>query len=217
MDSNTIKRYTNLASLVSILQNKELTFLSPTTWEDKNDSHYLINFCNRKGFESLYALCFTTANETAHHWRTFCPGSDGVCVRFRRDEFVGWLKTHDEIIHGQVKYKLIEDVESEDFTVNELPFFKRNQFRNEEEYRVLYTVKERKAQKSRHNPPAVLSIPFELSLIQEITLSNSLPSGLRLPLVNLLHSIKDCANIRIRRSTLNDNKRWKDACIRAKE
>lgn len=34
MDTSTLKRYTNLASLISILKNKELVLLDPMKWED---------------------------------------------------------------------------------------------------------------------------------------------------------------------------------------
>jgi hypothetical protein len=177
-------------------------------WEDKNDSHYLVKYGERKGFQSLYALCFTTAAETSHHWKTFCPGADGVCVKIRTEPFLAHLNSLDGVVHDQVIYKLIDEVEAEAPPTDQLPFLKRYPFRDEAEYRVLFRSTAATKLKSHH-------IPFDLSFVQEITLSNSLPNDLRIPLVELLRSIDGCSKIKISRSTLNDNSRWKKACDRA--
>jgi hypothetical protein len=208
MDTSTLKRYTNLASLISILKNKELVLLDPMKWEDKNDSHYLVKYGERKGFKSLYALCFTTTDETSHHWKAFCPGADGVCIKIRKEPFVAHLNTLDGVMHGQVVYKLIDEVVTENLRIDQLPFLKRYPFRDEAEYRILYRATAPSKSKAH-------AISFDLSFIQEITLSNSLPNDLRNPLVELLRSIDGCAKIKISRSTLNDNLRWKNACDRA--
>lgn len=208
MDTRTLKRYTSLASLISILKNKELVLLDPVKWEDRNDSHYLMKYGERKGFKSLYALCFTTAAETSHHWKAFCPGADGVCIKIRTEPFVAHLDLLDGVIHGEVTYKLIDEVETQNLGVDQLPFMKRYPFRDEAEYRVLYTATAPSKFKSH-------AIPFDLSFVQEITLSNSLPNDLRKPLVDLLRRIDGCAKLKISRSTLNDNARWKKACDRA--
>lgn len=208
MDTSILKRYTNLASLVSILTKKELTLLDPAKWEDKNDSHYLRKYGAREGYKSLFALCFTTAAETSHHWKSFCPGSDGVCIKLDTDKFRAYLDTLEAVVHGPVFYKLIDQVESDQISVNELPFLKRYPFRDEAEYRVLYQTAKPSKLKSH-------AIPFDLSLVREITLSNSLPRELRGPLVDLLASIPGCKNIKFSRSNLNDNERWKRASDRA--
>lgn len=208
MDTSTLKRYTNLASLVSILKNKELTLLDPSKWEDRNDSHYLVQYGERKGFKSLYALCFTKEPETSHHWKAFSHGSDGVCIKILAEPFIAQLNSIKEIVHGDVEYKLIDEVETGMFTVDQLPFLKRYPFRDEAEYRVLF----RKRVASRIKTHA---IPFDTSLIHEVTLSNSLPKELRGPLVALLKSIDGCADMKISRSTLNENSRWKKASERA--
>lgn len=208
MDTSTLKRYTNLASLISILKNRELTLLDPSKWEDRNDSHYLLQYSERKGFKSLYALCFTKEPETSHHWKAFSPGSDGVCIKILAEPFLAQLNSIKEIVHGDVEYKLIDEVETEALTIDQLPFLKRYPFRDEAEYRVIFRKKV--ASKSKTH-----AIPFETSLIQGITLSNSLPKELRGPLAALLNEIDGCADIKISRSTLNENSRWKKAGERA--
>ncbi len=208
MDNRTLKRYTNLASLVSILKDKEITLLDPSKWEDKNDSHYLLQYGERKGFKSLYALCFTMEPETSHHWKAFSHGTDGVCIKIHAEPFISQLNSIKEIVHGEVEYKLIDDVETGLFTVDQLPFLKRYPFRDEAEYRVLF----RKKAASKYKTHA---IRFDTSLIYEVTLSNSLPKELKKPLIDLLKSIDGCEGMKISRSTLNENSRWKRACERA--
>jgi hypothetical protein len=158
-----------------------LTLLDPAKWEDKNDSHYLLKYGDRKGYKSLFALCFTTAAETSHHWKSFCPGSDGVCIKLDTGRFRAYLDTLEAVVHGPVVYKLIDQVESDLMSVNELPFLKRYPFRDEAEYRVLYQNAKPSKLKSH-------AIPFDLSLVREITLSNSLPKELRRPQVFEKHS-----------------------------
>ena len=209
METGTLKRYTNLASLVSILTNKELTLLDPSKWEDRDDSHCLLRYGKMKGFKSLYTLCFTKQTETSHHWKAFASGSDGVCIKILTEPFIAKLNSIKEIVHGDVEYKLIGDVEKKTFSVDRLPFLKRYPFRNEAEYRVLFRKKE--ASKSKTH-----AIPIDTSLIQGITLSNSLTEELKAPLVSLLKSIDGCAGIEISRSTLNESARWIRASKRAK-
>lgn len=201
VDLKILKRYTNLAALVAILKNRELTLLDPATWKDKNDSYYLKIFKERKGIQTLFAMCFTCAHETSHHWDTFAPGADGVCLKINASSFIQYLNSLDGVIHDKVDYKLIEQVESEGMLVERLPFLKRYPFRDEAEYRIIIQNAVGKSG----------NIPFDLSWIQEITLSNTLPSGLRKPLVDLLRSIDGCCDLKITRSTLNDNLRWKRA------
>ena len=208
MDTSTLKRYTNLASLVSILKNRELTLLDPSKWGDKNDSHYLLQYGERKGFKSLCALCFTKEPETSHHWKAFSHGSDGVCIKILAKPFIAQLNSIKEIVHGDVKYKLIDEVETEVFAVDQLPFLKRYPFRDEAEYRVIF-------RKKVENECKTHAIPFDTSLINKVTLSNLLPKELIGSLAALLKGIDGCADLKISRSTLNENSRWKKASKRA--
>src|SRR5664280_556671 len=130
-----IKRYTNLASLVAILKNREFTLLDPSNWEDKNDTHYLKKYKKEKGFRSLYVLCFTNSPERSHHWKVFAPGADGVCINMNTDKFLSHLESIKEIKKGEVNYKFIDEVEDEEIKIDQLPFIKRKAFEDEAEYR----------------------------------------------------------------------------------
>lgn len=211
MQPGLLMRYTNLPSLVSILKERQLTLMDPMEWEDRNDTYYLRKYKDRKGAASLMALCFTNTSETSHHWKTFAAGTDGVCIKIHRDPFVSYLNglnVDGQILHGEVTYKSIEEVESGDFVVEQLPFLKRYPFRHEYEYRVIF-VSEKDINSKKFD------MPLDLTLIKEISLSNALPEALSTNLVALLRSIDGCGNLKIFRSTLNDNLRWRRASDRA--
>ena len=148
------------------------------------------------------------ASETSHHWKVFAPGADGVCLKLKSDRFKEYLESIKGIVHDDVDYKLIDEVENDNFEVDRLPFLKRYAFRDEQEYRVVLGLK--KAQQSKSH-----SIPFEIPYIEAVTLSNSLPKDLMKPMAELLKSIDGCKDLTINRSTLNENARWKKACERA--
>ena len=131
----------------------------------------------------------------------------------RTEEFLSHLKSIKEVEFDEVEYKLIDDIENEvknkQLKIDRLPFIKRYAFRDELEYRIICGKKYEKQKGS-------FGIKFEISIIERIVLSNSLPYDLREPMVKLLKSIPECEDLTITRSTLNENKRWKRACERAR-
>jgi hypothetical protein len=78
------------------LKEKKITLLDPRSWDDSNDSYYLKLYQEKKGLQSVLALCFTRASETYHHWRIFADGSSGVCISFRRDKLLDAVKGEQE-------------------------------------------------------------------------------------------------------------------------
>jgi len=209
MNETSLKRYTNLASLISLLHTKKLILLDPSRWEDKNDSSYLRVYTEKLKLDSLFALCFTMVPETSHHWKVYSPGADGVCIYIKTDEFLAHLNEIDGIRHGLVEYKPVNEIELNPPNISQLPFLKRFAFRGEEEYRIIYEGKK---------PPRnkYYKIPFEISWIDKIVLSNALPKELRNSISETMCNIKGCENLNIIRSTLNENNRWKNAGLLAK-
>jgi len=204
MNKTSLKRYTNLASLVSILHTKKLTLLDPSRWEDKNDSTYLKIYAERLRLNSLYAMCFTMVPETSHHWKVYSPGADGVCIYIKTEEFFAHLKEINGIRHNLVSYKQVDELELNPPNINQLPFLKRYAFRGEEEYRVIY-------ESSKMTSKKYYKIPFEISWIEKIILSNSLPKELLSPIRETLCNIQGCENLDITRSLLNESNRWRNA------
>jgi hypothetical protein len=63
---NSFRCYTNLAAIIHLLQNKWITALDPTTWDDKNDSYFMAEYKRLSGAQTLLALCFAEQAETYH-------------------------------------------------------------------------------------------------------------------------------------------------------
>ena len=82
----TLRRYTNLASAIHMLDRKVITLLSPAYWDDRNDA-YVLNK-ERSTAKSVLALCFAETFETYHHWRVFASGRDGVCIEFDKQKLL---------------------------------------------------------------------------------------------------------------------------------
>ena len=62
-----LRCYTNLPALLYLLRERKITLLDPETWDDKNDSHFLSVYREKKSFKCVLALCFTQVSETYHH------------------------------------------------------------------------------------------------------------------------------------------------------
>ena len=56
-----LNRYTSFAALLAMLQRREITLLSPSLWEDRNDAFYMNAYKSRKQLKTLVALCFSQA------------------------------------------------------------------------------------------------------------------------------------------------------------
>jgi len=83
--SKYLRRYTHLPALLYMLNERKITLLSPATWDDTNDSHYLLRYKEKKKLKTVLALCFSQSDETYHHWRIFSGSAAGVCIRFDQD------------------------------------------------------------------------------------------------------------------------------------
>jgi hypothetical protein len=100
---HTLRRYTNLASLIHILKRQTITLLNPATWDDRNDAYFMSEYRRIKQAKSVLALCFTTAPETYHHWRVFSHGGDGVCIEFDHQKLMWDLEDELGFSYGTVK------------------------------------------------------------------------------------------------------------------
>jgi hypothetical protein len=198
-------RYTGLPSLVDILSERRITLLSPKTWDDKNDAFTVLKYKEQKALKTVLALCFSTVNETYHHWRVFSSGSSGVCIVFDKEKLLEPLQG-EGFSSGTVKYRTLKQVETQGPQVEELPFWKRAGFKYEKEFRIIFESEDES--KESH------TMPIHLDSIVRVFLSPWLPEVLEGELVSLLREIKGCSGIKISRSTLIENERWKNAIKR---
>src|ERR1041384_5330775 len=126
-----LRRYTSLPSLLALLQEKELTLLSPHLWEDRNDAFYMSQYKARKNLKTLLALCFSESSETFHHWRVFTHGADGVCILFKREKLLKAISLGHGLKADRVTYRKINDLSRLKPELDQLPFLKRHPYSDE--------------------------------------------------------------------------------------
>ena len=196
---NYLRRYTDIPALACLLSEQRITLLDPETWDDRNDSHYLKLYREKNSLQSVLAICFTQTSETYHHWRVFANGSSGVCISFKRDQLLEVTRKQSGVRSGPVKYLKLSEMGRKKPRTRELPFLKRYPFEDEGEFRILYESQQKVNS---------FGIPIPLSCIDKITLSPWLNKALSKHVKGILHSIKECSDLEIRRSTLISNDEW---------
>ena len=198
-----LRRYTSLSATIQFLQTKEMTFLNPYSWDDKNDVHYLYKYKDRKKAKTVLVICFANCKERYHHWRVFAAGTDGICIEFHKDKILGHLKSVPNVEVRRVKYKEIDELNSGSMKpfLKDLPFLKRAPYRDEQEIRAVY-VNETEIFESK-------KVDVPLFTVSRITLSPWMPRELAESVRKSLKAIEGCQNLKIVRSTLIRNERWK--------
>jgi len=161
----TLRRYTDIPALIYMLRKGKLTLLNPASWDDRNDSHYISLYKEKKQLGAVLALCFTEAGETYHHWRVFSSGTSGVCIRFNKTRLLEHVEENTTIRFGPAQYRMMDHVRSSAISIDDLPFLKRYAFRDEKEFRLLYETK---------RPLQSKDFPLPLECIDRIT-DQSLP------------------------------------------
>lgn len=194
-----LRRYTDVPSLLYMLQRRRITLLNPVNWDDRNDAHYIALYRERKSLASVLALCFTEAGETYHHWKVFSANA-GVCVRFKKDVLLTHLKGRSSIRSASVQYRLIDHVRDGKVGLNDLPFVKRVAFRDEREFRLIYESK---------NPLEYKDVPIDLDVIDRITINPWLNTRLADALFDTVRSFPGCERMSIGQSSLVNNKEWR--------
>ena len=204
-----LRRYTNLAAAIHLLQTKCITLLNPATWDDKNDAYFMAEYKRIVGAQTVLALCFAESNETYHHWRVFSHGSDGVCIEFDRDRLLDSFENCPGIRKGKVKYKLINDLSKrKEIDAEELPFLKRKPYQPENEYRIIYV--------NRDRPKEFEDFHIQISWIRRLTLSPWMSVALARSVKKALCTIDNCSQLKIAHSTLVSNDQWKSVISRAR-
>ena len=202
-----LRRYTSLPCLLDLLTSRKLTLLPPSSWDDKNDAFYLEQYKSKKNLKAVYALCFTESNETYHHWRVFSRDNVGVCVTFVHSELMSYLDAIPEITCRDVDYYRTDELEAHPPRIEDLPFVKRQAFKDEREHRVLYSD-DRDISLSK-------SIGIGLECIYKVTVNPWLPAGLFPSIKATIRTIDHCSSLKVYRSTLLETDRWKNVALRA--
>jgi len=205
-DPRILKRYTSMAPLIHMLQTQTLTFLSPATWDDKNDAFYMDKYQEAMSLDEVRALCFSTKAETYHHWKIFAGGIDGVCIEFQHKKLIESLGSIG-IRHGRVSYLRLNEVVGAHIRAWDLPFRKRYAFGDEEEYRIIL-------QSDAARPDFNASLPLDIKAIDRITVSPWLPEPMFQAIKKTIRSVRGCSDLNVRRTSLISNTAWKQAADR---
>lgn len=194
-------RYTALPFAIDYLATKELVLPSPATWDDRNDSYYIDQFAARNGLSTTYALCLTEAAETYHHWKVFSSGVSGVCLVFDKDKLLKAVQKEPGLRAEPVTYRLINELRKRPPEDEQLPFLKRYPFRDEMEFRLFIAP--------TRPPKGVYRIQVPLAAVDRVTLSPWLTPSVADHVKATLKRIPGCKRLRVYRSTLIENERWK--------
>jgi len=200
---NFLNRYTSFPALLAMLQNREITLLSPGFWEDRNDAFTMSQYKSRKQLTTLLALCFSQAEETYHHWRVFTQGADGVCITFRRAPLLNALKG---LRSGPVTYRKIADLPRFRPKLEQLPFLKRAPYEDEREFRLIHE------DKTEETETKAFAIP--LSCISRVTLNPWLSPPLAAAMKIAIKQIEGCTGLKVYQTTLLENETWKKAAMK---
>jgi hypothetical protein len=201
-ESTTVfRRYTDLASLLDMLQRKAITLLSPSTWDDRNDRLMMETYAKRLELKTLLALCLTSRGETYHHWKVFTDKSNGVCIHFRRDDFkhVMWAAN---VRVEKIEYLKLNELDPNTHPVKKLPFLKRFGFGDEGEYRAIY--------QSMAPEEHLKQVQIDLNIIERITLNPWMPESVFESVHTVVKSLRQGAHFTVDHSSLVDNRRWRE-------
>lgn len=158
--------------------------------------------------QSVLALCFAETSETYHHWRVFSHGSDGICIEFDKQAVIDAAQRHGGVISRPVTYRQITEISGATIDDEELPFLKRFPYQDESEFRLLYV--------DMNITKEIEAVAISLTAVTRITLSPWMPIALADAVKATLKQIKGCKQIKIYRSTLIENERWKKAASGAR-
>jgi hypothetical protein len=199
-----LRRYTTLSSALDVLAYKRVTLVSPSKWDDRNDAYFLELYRKHRKAEALFALCCSRAPETYHHWRIFTPASEGICLEIKKRQFAASLISKRAIRAKNVSYLLLKDVDELDANEFErLPFLKRWGFADEEEWRAIALSENPRDQS--------YSVPLRLDWINRVIVNPWMPLVLFEAVRKTVSELPDCSGVRVTRSSLIDNARWRAA------
>ena len=200
-----LRRYTSLPQLLQILQTESLTLLDPRYWDDKNDGALIEKYCKKKKLKKVLALCFAESSETYHHWKIYAEGVSGVCIEFDKTRLLQALQAQKkDLRHGSVKYVKVDELSSYQARVSDWPFIKRLPYEGEKEFRILY--------EERTDPTRTsFALPVPIEAIHRVYLSPWIYRDVSNAVRKTIQSLPKCADLEVYKTSLVDNKRWKDS------
>lgn len=199
-EQDELRRYTELPWLIETLKTKKITMLSPSTWDDKNDAHFMDSYRLKRGKKGLLALCLVGVEEQYHHWKVFAPGPSGVCIVYKKQDLINCLANEEpDILSGKVRYRTKANLEERPPKLDQLPFTKQWQYKPDAEYRFIL---ERDSDQPAHK------ITISLEAISRVVLSPWLPRDTQKIIRDLLKGIPGCDSLARKVSTAINDPGW---------
>lgn len=102
-----IYRFLPLERLLEILHKNQITFVSPSKWNDPFDNFLFKQSINANNtfLNRLFVLCFTHNSHSQAYWKTYAPEGFGVRLSIRPKPFLDLLmKSNDKIWLGKMNY-----------------------------------------------------------------------------------------------------------------
>ena len=203
----SLRRYTTILTALDTLVNRRITFLSPSTWADRNDRDLMAHYAASAPGRSVFAYCMAEGKETAHHWQAFADRGSGACIVFDKGRFVEAVSTDPSVRHGAVAYVNWRDLHLARPS-DQLPFIKRQVYRAEREYRLI-------ARPDANHDGASYEVPIPPNCITSICLSGEVPTPHFETFKRVVQAIPECKSLRLRHSGLLQNPRWAAALTEA--
>lgn len=159
IENTYVYRIFSFENFMDLLVNNHLTFVSPKLWDDPYENYILKNVKAYNVFRRcLFGQCWSLNKETDFMWRVYAPNKNGIKVKCKLSVLYNHLTKYKKnknynLTFGKVKYVKQSDLRNlwVDFIIDKdketdnwgrLPistvFFKRNEFKHENEFRVMY-------------------------------------------------------------------------------
>jgi hypothetical protein len=201
MASFEIRRYTDFPAAMRILRHRQITLLSPSTWDDQNDRNMMEAFQRSNRSKCVLALCFAQSKETYHHWKIYAGTSNGVCIKFDKAKLFAAV-VQQGVVADVVNYETIPNIV---FNIqpppHKLPFLKRSAYSDERELRLVW--------QSATECLSYKDFDIPIDAITEITINPWAPLPLAEEMKLCLKSLPDCSEIAIFKSQLIDHGAWR--------
>lgn len=200
MTAKTLRRYTNIDELVDFLQNNRIILRGPSRWEDKNDICLLSRFVIENRCKSVLIKCFSKAEETYLMWKAH-QFDDGirVCIEFDDTRLLEMIHSNDVRI-GSVDYKTIEQFRTGVFQLSQLPFIKRYPYRGENEFRIIYLSREKRAFER--------AFPIGKNCITKVIINPWIKDDDFIIQKNMIKNIPGCRELKVIKSKVLSSPSW---------
>ena len=200
MNPDHLRRYTDLAAAIRMLKTRSITLLSPSSWDDKNDKNLMAAYQRHIQHKTVLALCFAEAAETYHHWKVFCPGKDGICIVFEKARLISALPKA-ELQHSLVRYYTLKKLREHEPTPERVPFSKRAAYRDEKEFRLLFSCADQEL-KSK-------DFEFPVAAIGRVIVNPWLADPLVDTVREVINTIPGFETLDVLQSRVTDGPAWK--------